>query len=410
MLKNIKSSYINRFIFTFVNEKQKLELARYNKNLQKNINISIINYKHFTGRYIIYKSNKFGKEYDYEDNLRFEGEYLKGKRNGKGKEYNIFGYLEFEGEYLNGKRNGKGKEYYYDGKLKFEGRYLNNKEWVGTGYNRDEEVIYKLNNNTNGIGKEYDAHGKLKYEGEYLKGKRNGKGKEYALDLLIFKGEFKNDKRWNGRGYDSSHNTVYKLNNGKGLVKEYFEKNGELKFEGEYLNGERNGKGKEYNERGILRFEGEYLDGKRNGKGKDYNEDGKLFFEGEYLYDFKLRGKIYIWEKMEYEGGFLYNKKWNGKGYDEDGNIIYELINGNGKVKEYYDDNSSLKFEGEYLNGKKNGKGRDYFIHGMRNFEGEYLNGKRNGLGIEHDFLGKLSFEGEYLNGKRFKRRKYKFF
>ena len=28
-------------------------------------------------------------------------------------------------------------------------------------------------------------------------------------------------------------------------------------------------------------------------------------------------------------------KKWNGKGYDENGNVIYELINGNGKVKEY---------------------------------------------------------------------------
>ena len=27
------------------------------------------------------------------------------------------------------------------------------------------------------------------------------------------------------------------------------------------------------------------------------------------------------------------NEKWNGKGYDEDGNIIYELINGNGKIK-----------------------------------------------------------------------------
>ena len=28
-------------------------------------------------------------------------------------------------------------------------------------------------------------------------------------------------------------------------------------------------------------------------------------------------------------------KKWNGKGYDENLNIIYELINGNGKIKEY---------------------------------------------------------------------------
>ena len=41
----------------------------------------------------------------------------------------------------------------------------------------------------------------------------------------------------------------------------------------------------------------------------------------------------YINEKLEYEGEYLYNKKWNGKGYDENGNIIYELINGTGKVK-----------------------------------------------------------------------------
>ena len=81
---------------------------------------------------------------------------------------------------------------------------------------------------------------------------------------------------------------------------------------------------------------------------------------------------------MEYEGEYLYNKKYNGKGYDENGNIIYELINGNGKVKEY-NDNGKLLFEGEYLNGKRwNGKGKEY--SGIRLiFEGEYLNGKRKG-------------------------------
>ena len=53
-------------------------------------------------------------------------------------------------------------------------------------------------------------------------------------------------------------------------------------FEGEYLNGSRNGKGKEY-WKGKLRFEGEYLNGLRNGKGKEYNKDGELVFEGGYL-------------------------------------------------------------------------------------------------------------------------------
>ena len=35
-------------------------------------------------------------------------------------------------------------------------------------------------------------------------------------------------------------------------------------------------------------------------------------------------------------------------------------------------------------------------------FEGEYLNGKRYGKGKEYDFYnGGLIFEGEYINGKR---------
>ena len=32
-------------------------------------------------------------------------------------------------------------------------------------------------------------------------------------------------------------------------------------------------------------------------------------------------------------------------------------------------------------------------------FEGEYLNGERNGKGKEYDWNGNLIFEGEYLNG-----------
>ena len=53
--------------------------------------------------------------------------------------------------------------------------------------------------------------------------------------------------------------------------KEYYYDNGKLKFEGEYLNGKRNGKGKEYDYDGNLEFEGEYLHGEKwNGKVKEY--------------------------------------------------------------------------------------------------------------------------------------------
>ena len=72
-----------------------------------------------------------------------------------------------------------------------------------------------------------------------------------------------------------------------------------------------------------------------SGKGKEYDENNKLIFEGEYKN----------------------SKRWNGKGYDINGNIIYELNNGNGKVKEY-DLDGKLIFECEYLNGEFNGKGK----------------------------------------------------
>ena len=94
----------------------------------------------------------------------------------------------------------------------------------------------------------------------------------------------------------------------------------------------------------------------------------------------------------------MFDKKWDGKGYDKFGSIIYGLHNGNGKVKEYNDD-GELILEGEYLNGERNGKGKEY-RYGKLRFEGEYLNGKRNGKGKEY-FNNKLICEGEYLNGKR---------
>ena len=156
---------------------------------------------------------------------------MNGERHGKGKEYNWDGKLLFEGEYKKRKRNGKGKQYFhnfYNSKFYFEGEYLNDKELIGTRYNKNGEIIYKLNNNINRRQIEYYENGQLKFEGEYLNGKRNGKGKEYSYDgNLIFEGEYKNDKKWNGKGYNSLNNIIYELKEGKGLIKEY-DYNGKL--------------------------------------------------------------------------------------------------------------------------------------------------------------------------------------
>ena len=131
-LKNIKSKYIMIFIFSYLEEKRKLEIIKYNKNIQNVLDIKLINYKFYLGKSLIYELNGNFKEYnEYYDFFKFEGEYLNGKRNGKGKEYYFDGNLYFEGEYLNGKRNGKGKEYdYVSQKIIFEGEYKNDLRWM----------------------------------------------------------------------------------------------------------------------------------------------------------------------------------------------------------------------------------------------------------------------------------------
>ena len=151
MIENIKSLYITKLLFSFIQEVTKLHLARFNKCLQNKLGLSLINYKLFSGYKIEYSSKNYGKQYG--GNYIYEGEFLNGKKNGKGKEYYNQNILAFEGEYLNGKRNGKGKEYYnkrdddYDdesNKLKFEGEYINGKEWNGKGYDINNKFSYEI--------------------------------------------------------------------------------------------------------------------------------------------------------------------------------------------------------------------------------------------------------------------------
>ena len=108
------------------------------------------------------------------------------------------------------------------------------------------------------------------------------------------------------------------------MVKEYYED--ELIYEGGFLNGERNGKGKEYHV-------------------TDRKE--KLVFDVEYLNGKKIKGKV----------------------YNPNQHAIYEINQRkNGYVKEY-NDNGEVYFEGQYLNGKRNGEGTEFYMDGNKSFE-----------------------------------------
>ena len=182
--------------------------------------------------------------------------------------------------------------------------------------------------------------------------------KDWKVKYIINDGEFLYNKKWNGKGYDEDGNIIYELIDGNGKVKEYYDWNGKLMFEGEYLDGRRNGKGKEYDCYGDIIYEGEYLKGKKNGIGKEFF-NGILIFKGQYINGIK--------------NGF-------GKEYTS---IIYSTYNS------------------DLLNEKKFFEVKKTYYHIKLIFEGEYVNGKKNGNGKEYDYFGLLIHEGKYLNGER---------
>ena len=176
---------------------------------------------------------------------------------------------------------------------------------------------------------------------------------------MEFEGEFLFDRKWNGKGYDQKGNITYELINGKGYAKEYSSDNFHLIYEGEYLDGNRNGYGKEYQYIHLI-YEGEFKNGKRNGKGKEYHYFGIIMSTKDLI---EAKG----WNKFENIYCLNYNSKFNKE-------KCY-LVENMEKI------NENLvfikKFEGEYIDGEKNGKGKEYNKYGKLIFEGEYLNGKK---------------------------------
>ena len=148
LYKSVKSFYIFKKIFLNLDERKKLNIVKYNRNLVTKFGINIDYVKKISGKYKINGINGYGEEYNQKTNyLIFEGEYLKGKRNGKGKEYNNDGKLIFEGEYLNGEKNGKVREYILNTNiLIFEGEYKNGRRnGIGKEYNINGDLVFHLN-------------------------------------------------------------------------------------------------------------------------------------------------------------------------------------------------------------------------------------------------------------------------
>ena len=160
------------------------------------------------------------------------------------------------------------------------------------------------------------------------------------------------DEKWNGYikfekygyGYDKVIKIYREILMGRetNKIKEY--NKDELIFEGEKKNGKRwNGKGKEYNDDNVLIYDGEYLNGKRHGYGKLYGYI-KYYDEDDSNDDEDNSNDGYVIYSLIFEGEFNEGKEWNGKG--RKGNYEGEFFHGErkGRGKEYL---NNIIFEGE---------------------------------------------------------------
>ena len=227
-------------------------------------------------------------------------------------------------------------------------------------------------------------------------GKRwNGKYKEYdKITKIIIEQEY-----INGEIIRDNISNENNLNDNKTekVIKEFYEESDKIRFEGIYLKDEK-WNGIMYNKNDNFKIE---IKDKWNLK--ESNLKIKYLGENKYIIH-DISGIIKEYENgyLIYEGEYI-NDKRNGRGkeFDINGKITFEgeYKNGNrwnGKIKELITPmHDEIEFEGEYINGETIGIIKKYHYDGKLEFECEYKNDKRNGYGKEYKYNGKLLFEGE---------------
>ena len=211
-------------------------------------------------------------------------------------------------------------------------------------------------------------------------------------EMCLFKGQFESIK-------DNVKNEYNGIKTGKG---ELYLKNG-VKYEGIFIDEKLNGLGRYIDEKCIC-FEGIFKDGVLQGKGTriQTGDDGyKKKYIGE-LNNYNKEGKgIIICKNYTYEGDFVNDKK-QGKGklvYNDNGNV-YEGEFNNDDINGYglYTFKNMHTYQGQFVNGIFHGKGIYKWPDGCY-FKGEYVNGVRDGIG-EYKFSDGKIYNGPFTKGK----------
>ena len=221
-----------------------------------------------------------------------------------------------------------------------------------------------------------------------FKGQVNKQGDPHGFGEKFYKNGLKEKGYWKeGELYgwcmkiDSNNKNIFvgPFYGNKGItgLGEKFTLKKKVLYKGEFIDGEKSGKGEEDSSEG--KFVGNFYHDKKNGKGKMIFKNSGDIYEGDYKNDLFDGEGHYIWKMtgQEYTGEYK-NGLMHGKG-------LYEWNEG-----EFY--------RGNFVNGKKEGEGELHMGNG-RVYIGPFVNGRPNGIGI---YDNGINFRGEmeFIDGK----------
>lgn len=284
--------------------------------------------------------------------------YLGGKLSGELTLYSIDGKISKKVSYLLGMRNGPSKEFYSNGDVKSEGDYKNDEAfgpWKAYYDNKKvfREGTFKDKGLRNGLWTEYYRNGELSVKAMYAAGKLNGISTYYDTDGKIYA-----EKK-----YDTDKLKSEKFFTKDGAVLAEYSMTNDYEVTEYYPNGQRAAKGRYYN-------------GERTGDWKIYAENGSWLSAKEHYYNGYLSGT----RTEYYETG------------EESSELDYRKGERDGYLKTFYP-NGTLKTEGWYVAGTKQGDWFEYNQRGVMQSHRYFIDGELHGFQEYFDEKGKKDEE-----------------
>lgn len=242
----------------------------------------------------------------------------------------------------------------------------------------------------------------------------DGKGSLFDQEgELLFEGEFVNHmKQGNGIMYLKGQliyqgEFIQNKKQGHGILY----KDGHIHYEGHFRNDLMDGYGVLYYEEEVIRpyqtlraqyphlnqpqYEGDFVHGMKKGKGKQYYPNGFLQYEGDF-----------IWHHMQGAGKLYYptespTAEELARGVTNlyyEGHFFEDLKHGKGKV---YSRDGILEAEGQFKEDMMTGQGTLYYANGQATYIGDLVQGKKHGRGDYYNEEGKIIYSGEFINDER---------